>query len=38
VGKKERYLVALDIGSAKTCALIADIENGSTRFLGMGAA
>jgi len=38
VGKKERYLVALDIGSAKTCALIADVENGSARFLGMGAA
>jgi cell division protein FtsA len=38
VGKKERYLVALDIGSAKTCALIADIESGSARFLGMGAA
>jgi len=38
VGKRERYLVALDIGSAKTCALIANIENGSARFLGMGAA
>ncbi len=38
MGKKERYLVALDIGSAKTCALIADVENGSARFLGMGAA
>jgi cell division protein FtsA len=38
VGKKERYLAALDIGSAKTCALIADIENGGSRFLGMGAA
>jgi cell division protein FtsA len=38
VGKKERYLAALDIGSSKTCALIADIENGSSRFLGMGAA
>jgi cell division protein FtsA len=38
VGRKERYLVALDIGSAKTCALIADIESGSARFLGMGAA
>jgi len=37
VGKKERYLAALDIGSAKTCALIADIENGTSRFLGMGA-
>ena len=38
MGKKERYLAALDIGSSKTCALIADIENGSSRFLGMGAA
>jgi len=38
VAKKERYLAALDIGSAKTCALIADIENGGARFLGMGAA
>ncbi len=36
--KKERYLVALDIGSTKTCALIADIENGCTKFLAMGAA
>ena len=38
MAKKERYLAALDIGSSKTCALIADIENGSSRFLGMGAA
>jgi cell division protein FtsA len=38
VGKKDHYLVALDIGSAKTCVLIADIGNGSARFLGMGAA
>jgi cell division protein FtsA len=38
LGKKERYLAALDVGSTKTCALIADIENGVTRFLGMGAA
>ncbi len=38
MGKKERYLAALDIGSSKTCALIADIENGNSRFLGMGAA
>jgi cell division protein FtsA len=38
VGKKERYLVALDIGSAKTCALIAEIEDTGARFLGMGAA
>lgn len=38
MGKKERYLAALDIGSAKTCALIADVENKTSRFLGMGAA
>jgi cell division protein FtsA len=36
--KKERYLVALDIGSAKTCALIADIEESGPKFLAMGAA
>jgi cell division protein FtsA len=38
LSKKDRYLVALDVGSAKTCAMIADIENGSTKFLAMGAA
>ena len=38
MGKKERYLVALDIGSTKTCALIAEIEDSGARFLGMGAA
>lgn len=36
--KKDRYLVALDVGSTKTCALIADLEGGQTRFLAMGAA
>ena len=36
--KKERYLVALDVGSTKTCALIADLEGGQTKFLAMGAA
>ena len=36
--KKERYLVALDLGSSKTCALIADIEDGGAKFLAMGAA
>ena len=38
LAKKDRYLVALDVGSTKTCALIADIEDGSTKFLAMGAA
>jgi cell division protein FtsA len=37
VTRKDRYLVALDIGSTKTCALIAGLEENSTRFLGLGA-
>jgi cell division protein FtsA len=38
LSKKDRYLVALDVGSTKTCALIADLEGGHTKFLAMGAA
>ena len=38
MSKKDRYLVALDVGSTKTCALIADLEGGHTKFLAMGAA
>ena len=38
MSKKDRYLVALDVGSTKTCALIADLEGGGTKFLAMGAA
>jgi cell division protein FtsA len=38
VGKKDRYLVALDVGSTKTCAIIADIEDGTAKFLAMGGA
>ena len=38
MAKKDRYLVALDIGSTKMCALIADLDNGGTKFLAMGAA
>ena len=34
---KDRYLVALDIGSTKTCALIASLDEAGPRFLGMGA-
>ncbi len=30
--------MALDIGSTKTCALIADLEEGNPKFLAMGAA
>ncbi|MFZ0335344.1 MAG: cell division protein FtsA, partial [Candidatus Acidiferrales bacterium] len=40
MGKKDRYLVGLDIGSTKTCALVGEIdEQGSVvRFAGLGAA
>ncbi|HYL68775.1 MAG TPA: cell division protein FtsA [Candidatus Limnocylindria bacterium] len=37
--KKERHIVALDIGSAKTCALIGELEDdGSVKFAALGAA
>jgi cell division protein FtsA len=40
LGKKERYLVGLDIGSTKTCALVGEMdEQGTTvKFAGLGAA
>jgi cell division protein FtsA len=38
LGKKDRYLVGLDIGSTKTCALLAEMENEQIRFLALGAA
>lgn len=38
MGKKDRYLAGLDIGSTKTCVLIAEIENEQVKFLGLGAA
>src|SRR5215469_15406182 len=38
LAKKDRYLVGLDIGSTKTCALIAEIENEQAKFLALGAA
>jgi cell division protein FtsA len=37
--KKERHIVALDIGSAKTCALIGELEDdGGVKFAALGAA
>jgi cell division protein FtsA len=37
--KKERHIVALDIGSTKTCALIGEQnEDGSVKFAALGAA
>lgn len=37
--KKDRHIVALDIGSTKTCALIGEIEDeGGVKFAALGAA
>jgi cell division protein FtsA len=38
LGKKDRYLVGLDIGSTKTCALICELEETELKFLALGAA
>jgi cell division protein FtsA len=38
LAKKDKYLVGLDIGSTKTCVLLAEIENEQLRFLALGAA
>ncbi len=40
MGKKERYIVGLDIGSTKTCALVGeqDENGGAVRFVALGAA
>jgi cell division protein FtsA len=38
VNRKDRYVVGLDIGSTKTCALIAEIDEEQVKFLGLGAA
>jgi cell division protein FtsA len=38
LSKKDRYIVGLDIGSTKTCALIAEIAEDQPRFLSLGAA
>jgi cell division protein FtsA len=38
LAKKDKYLVGLDIGSTKTCALIAEIDEEQLKFLALGAA
>jgi cell division protein FtsA len=38
VAKRDKYLVGLDIGSTKTCVLIAEIDDQQIRFLALGAA
>ena len=38
MAKKDKYLVGLDIGSTKTCVLIAEIDDEQVKFLALGAA
>ena len=38
MAKKEKYLIGLDIGSMKTSALIAEMDDEQIRFLALGAA
>jgi cell division protein FtsA len=38
LAKKDKYLVGLDVGSSKTCALIAEIDEEQVKFLALGAA
>ena len=38
MGKKDRYIVGLDIGSTKTCALIGEQEDELVKFIALGAA
>ena len=36
--KKDKYLIALDVGSAKTCAVIGEVDDTGVKFVSMGAA
>ncbi len=36
--KKDKYLVALDVGSTKTCAVIGEVDETGVKFVAMGAA
>ncbi|HYK40547.1 MAG TPA: cell division protein FtsA [Candidatus Eremiobacteraceae bacterium] len=38
MSKKDKYIVGLDIGSTKTCALIVEVMDDSVKFLALGAA
>lgn len=38
MGKKERYITAIDIGSAKTCALMAEADETTLKFVSLGVA
>ncbi|MGC0774595.1 MAG: cell division protein FtsA [Candidatus Acidiferrum sp.] len=38
MSKKDRYIIGLDVGSTKTCALIAEVDDEQVKFLALGAA
>lgn len=38
MAKKDKYVIGLDIGSTKTCVLIAEISGEQVKFLALGAA
>lgn len=38
MAKKDRYIIGLDVGSTKTCALIAEVDEEQVKFLALGAA
>jgi cell division protein FtsA len=38
VSKSDKYTVALDVGSTKTCAIIAELTDTGAKFISMGAA
>lgn len=38
MSKKDKYTVALDVGSTKTCAIIAELNETGAKFISMGAA
>jgi cell division protein FtsA len=38
LSKKDKYIVGLDIGSTKTCVLVAEINEEQVKFLALGAA
>jgi cell division protein FtsA len=38
LAKKDKYLIGLDVGSTKTCVLIAEADDQQAKFLALGAA
>jgi cell division protein FtsA len=38
LSKKDRFIIGLDVGSTKTCALIAEVDGEQVKFLALGAA